>query len=283
LYNDNFRGLYAQNVPDISPNLVLKGINDDRVIVKTKYRAYSKSWLQEEIRGRRIEIPYGIINPDIFRNIFKTLIVEDIFYQLAYKMNLDKSPLFINKVENYQRSLLLSRYKSKKIYDYISANEDSLIEYYHRHKDTRYLSPSKSEICEIFIKDSLRAVEILNLARNSNNFSGLAKKYTERFRDQKRPGYLGFITAEQYGGIGKIAQNLRAGEMYKQLIPSGDGFSIIKSFSFIPPEPKDFESVKSTVAQNFSDERYTMVRDSLVTALKEKYRLKIYFDNLVVK
>lgn len=168
------------------------------------------------------------------------------------------------------------------IYSNVAANEDSLLEYYRRYKDTRYLSLSKSEVCEIFIKDSLRAVEILNLARKSKNFSALANKYTERFRDQKRPGYLGFITAEQYGGIGKTAQKLRAGEMFEQLIPSGDGFSIIKSISFVPAEPKDFESVKSIVAQNFTDYRYSMVRDSLITVLKNKYRLKIFFNNLVV-
>lgn len=279
-YNDTFRVLYAKNHPDVSPLLVLGKIGDKRTVARTKTRSYSLPWLVEEVRIRRIDVPFGLISPELFKNIFKTLIVEDIFYRSSLKNKYDRSSRFLSKLEEYQRSLLLSNYKSKMIYDVIDTNDDSIKTYYLRNQHTRYSTTSRAEIIEIFIRDSVKAVEILRAALHSKDFAALAKKNTERLHKQNRPGYLGIITAEQYGGIGKLAQLLKPGEVYNQLIRSGDGYSIIKSLAYFPPEPKPFESVKHIVIQDYSDERAAMISDSLISVLKLKYRTKIYFENL---
>lgn len=279
-YNEIFRQLYSQNGGGFLPLDVLIKINDNPIVVRSKSRSYSKSWLQNEVERRRVDLPFGTISPDLLRNIFKTLIIEDIFCKMAYKNKLNKTPIFLNSFNNYKNRVILSHYKALKIYNTIVANEDTLYNYYLKNSGTRYLSPQKTEVCEIFIRDSLRAVEILKRVRSGTDFYSQAKKYTERFQDQKRPGYLGFITDGQYGGIGKAAQLLKAGEVCGRLIPSGGGFSIIKSLSYLPPEPTDFTTVKSVVSQDFSEERYYMIRDSLISQLKEKYRLRIYFENL---
>jgi len=282
-YNDTFLNRYGNNSPDITPDRILMSIKDDRTVLKTKSRSYSKSWLENEIDLRRLELPYGTIDPKLFKNIFETIAIEDIFYRLSLKNNLDKSSRFYDKYENYKRSFLLSQYKLKMINSAINVNDDSLLAFYSKHKNSRYLLPSRAEVCEIFIKDSLRASQILKIALKSRDFCNLAKKHTERFRNQDRPGYLGFITADQYGGIGKAAQNIRTGEVGGSLIRSGEGFSIIKTLSFIPPEPKSFETVKATVAQDYSEQRYKVVCDSLINTLGNKYRFKIFFENINVK
>lgn len=281
-YNDNFQRLWTANNGDVYPPQVLKSFSDDNIIVTTKSRSYNLSWLQKEVELRRIDLPFGTIGIEMFSNIFRTLIVEEHLYKTSLSKKYDRSPAIVRDIGDYKKRLCLSQYKSKKIYGLIVSNDDSLNDFYMRNRQTRYLAPSKAEVCEIFIKDSVVAINILKQALRGKDFFYLAGKYTERFRNQKRPGYLGFITATQYGGIGKTAQNLRAGGVAGSLIPSGGGYSIVKSISFIPSEPKGFESVKPSVVQDFFDERYKVISDSLVTKLKEKYRFKIYFDNVLI-
>ncbi len=269
------------NVQDNTLINILNDLKDNYKIASTKNRSYSSDWFKKEVISRKINFPYRNADSELFKDIFKMLIVEDIIYHKALKSDLDNSKDFVNKYNDYKRSSLLSFYTSKKISDSIIFNDDSLFNYYFRNKDSLYLATSRAEIHEIFLKDSLLAVKVLNLARRSRNFYSLAAKYTERFRNQEKPGYLGYISSDQYGGIGKIAQKLKPGEVYDKLIPSGNGFSIIRSVSYIPPEPKPFESVKSIVAQNFYDYKYSMVKDSLINTLKEKYRVRVFYNTII--
>jgi hypothetical protein len=85
------------NVQDNTLINILNDLRDNYKIVSTKTRSYSSDWFKKEVISRKINFSFRNADSELFKNIFKMLIVEDIIYHKALKSDLDKSKDFINK------------------------------------------------------------------------------------------------------------------------------------------------------------------------------------------
>jgi len=279
IYNDN----YFRRVRDTGgsePGAILRSFDFAPALAKTRSTKYDKAWLIGVLESRRIDLPAGRIGPPMMANIVNTLIIEDLFSRQARRMGLLRDRQLKDDLRSYTENLVLNHFKQNEFMGKISLNDDSLKAFYDKNAFSRYASPGRAEVQEIFISDSNTAALVLNQLLHGANFSDLAKKHTERNRDKSPAGYIGYLAPDQYGEIGKVAQLIEPGNIYPRLIRSGNGYSIIKVFRKQLPEPKPFVSVKTEVISDYSERQLNFLQDSLEKSLSNSFTFIIYYQNL---
>ncbi len=279
IYNDNYIRRVRDNGGD-DPIAVLRSFDFAPVLAKAKSTKYDKAWLIKVLESRRIDLPPGRIGLPMMANIVNTVIIEDIFSRQARRMGLLRDRQLKDDLRSYTENLLLNHFKQNEFMGKITLNDDSLKAFYDQHAFSRYASPGRAEVQEIFISDSITAALVLKQLRQGANFSDLAKKHTERNRDKSLAGYIGYLAPDQYGEIGKIAQQLEPGTVHPRLIRSGNGYSIIKVFRKQRPEPKSFSAVKPEVINDYTESRLNFLQDSLEKSLSNRFTFIIYYQNL---
>ena len=225
-------------------------------------------------------LPNNFSDPHFFANIIESVAINDIVLTISKKMRLDKDCGFKDKMAAHQNTLLYNRVFSDEITSKIIINDDSLYQFYLQGLDSLYLSRSQYEVQEIFINDKDLANIVLNLALRQANFNLLAAKYTERYKNKTKKGYLGYIHADMYASVGRSAAITEAGSVYPGLVPSGKGFSIIKVLSVINPKPVPFVEIKGKILSDYKRTTISGLKEELLRSLRHKYTYDINYSSL---
>jgi len=225
-------------------------------------------------------LPDQFSNPDFLRNVIETVAINSIVLQNAKKLKLDKSPDFKKQFIIQENTLLYNSLFTKEITGHITINDDTLRQFYLTHLDSLYLSKPQFEVQEIFISDKNLAESVLKRALQQENFQQLAEKYTERYRKKPIIGYLGYIHADMYAGIGRCASVTASGNIYPELIPSGKGYSIIKVISVVEPKPIPFNDIKGKILDDYKKTAITDLKKELLRSLRHKYRYRVNYSLL---
>ena len=226
-------------------------------------------------------LPNQFSNPEFLSNVIETVAINSIVLQKAKMLKLDKTQEFKKQFIIQKNTLLYSSVFSKEITGRITINDDTLRHFYSTHLDTLYLSKSKYEVQEIFISDKSKAESVLKRARQQDDFRQLANKYTERYRNKPIKGYLGYIHADMYAGIGRCAAVTTSGNIYPELIPSGKGFSIIKVISIIEPKPIPFNEIKGRILDDYKKTAINDLQKELLRSLRHKYTHRVKYSLLI--
>lgn len=278
LYNDNYQRLNKNNSGEISPIEVLASFTFDSVLAQIKGKSYDQSWLMQVIKERQINVPTGMLNVATFKNIFENLILDEIIIKNAQAAGLRREPEYRQTVKRFQDDMTLQLYQKDKINVKIINSEDSLRAYYEKRKNSRYMAPARAEVRVIFLNDSLKARQVLKEALRGENFDLLYRNFNTRTQPSK--GYLGFITSDDYGAIGKAALTSRPNRIYPEIVPSGHDYAVVRILRFKDAQPLDYSSIKPRVATDYGEEQFQALRQKLMNELKKKYHLTVYFDNL---
>lgn len=277
-YHVNRSKIINEKNEGVSPSAVLENINFNEVLISYNGKDLDKRWLTEQIKNHPASTQVNISSSEDLSNFILSVVLNEAIIIEAYKMGLDKDEDLLHSVENYQNRLILSNYETHEISEKIDLSENNLLKFYEDNKNELYITPPTAEVQEIYLTDSSLAERVLELALNGEDFDSLAERYTERFKDKN--GYLGFISENMYGGIGRVATQLPEETVYNKLIPSGHGFSIIRSFDKKEATVKPFDSVKNSVVLDYIDTMERKLKADLYQDLKKKYKLKIYWESL---
>ena len=262
---------------------VLDSIPYDAALVTYTSGSLEKSDLVAELRKFPKRVPPSLQRPDVLKSLVEAILIQQLFLKLADEKAIADDSEYIRVTHRFQKERILSEYTKEQIYQQISYDDESLFSFYEDRKDSLYSTKPKAEVQEIFVKDRPLAERILERVQNGDDFTSLADEFTTRYQDKAKPGYLGYITENQYAGIGKAAIRCEPNSVYPEVIPSGKGFSVIRVLDYQQPVPKSYEKVKGTVRSDYTNFNKKTRRQELIRDLKEKYNARIHWENLEIQ
>ena len=260
---------------------ILKAINFHEPIYIANDIAYGIPELLKMISRYPYPIPNDLSVAAVLSSNIRSIFINYYVINKAYEQKIDQSNEFKTRLANQKYQQLTNIYEQHEIDNLINTDTDTLKLYYEKNKDKVYMSSPTYEVHEIYIKDKQKAERILKLAKKTSDFKNLSNKNTERFQDRPAKGYLGFIRENQYSRIGAAAKNTKAGTVYPDLIPFGNGFSIIKVISVKEAEPIPFDNIVVRVSSDYKNERHKQLKEKVLEKIKNKYHYKLNLSLLI--
>ena len=237
-------------------------ILDQMIYTEVIYEAAKKENLlptEEEVNKLIEEFNTSIKDNDAYKKQLKELGIDDNF--LKYQ---------------FERNLASDNYKEKFNKDN-SVTNDEMKKYYDENKDDFYID--QVEASHILIKtiddedkklsDEKKAEEVLAKAKAGEDFSELAKEYSQDTVSAKNGGDLGFFKkGEMVKPFEEAAFSMKVGEI-SDLVESDFGYHIIK-VTDKEDRQKTFDEVKETIRKTLQDEKC----DAQVEKLKEEAKVE---------
>ena len=195
------------------------------------------------------------------------------------KANIDKDTDYKKKLEdigindNYLRqeqeqSLIMQKYKDN--FDKtIKITDEEMKKYYDEHKKDYYkdevkvshilistLDSNGKEVSEDKKKEAKKkAEEVLKKAKSGEEFSQLAKEYSDDKESSSQGGDLGYIQKGQMSkSFEDVAFNLKPGEI-SDIVKTEDGYNIIKVYDKINKQ-LTFDEVKDEIKSTLIENKY---------------------------
>ena len=243
-------------------------ILDQMIYTEVIYEAAKKENLlptEEEVNKSIEEFNTSIKDNDAYKKQLKELGIDDNF--LKYQ---------------FERNLASDNYKEKFNKDN-SVTNDEIKKYYDENKDDFYID--QVEASHILIKTiddedkklsdekkaeaKKKAEEVLAKAKAGEDFSELAKEYSQDTVSAKNGGDLGFFKkGEMVKPFEEAAFSMKVGEI-SDLVESDFGYHIIK-VTDKEDRQKTFDEVKETIRKTLQDEKC----DAQVEKLKEEAKVE---------
>jgi len=208
-----------------------------------------------------------------FNILTDELVNQELILQNAKENNFDQEEEFIERLEEVKNDML-KNYAMHKIFNEVIINDDEVLDYYNKNKDTLF-SPTTYTASHILIEDESEAKKILGEIENGLDFAEAAKKYSiDPSKDNG--GSLGtfpkgVMVAEFQEGLDKLS----IGEV-SEPVKSQFGYHLIKLDDKKVNE-QNFEDIKDNVRSTYEmikrQEKYL----ELVNDLYKKSEVKKYY------
>ena len=155
----------------------------------------------------------------------KNFIQNELLVREALRRGYDKLPEVASELKMWQ-DFYLSRLMMKKIFVQEPVTDDEAYNFFVKSNQI-ITQPDEVKIAEILVGDLSLVENILNEIDKGKDFKELAAKYTIRDSLRTKGGVFDYFTVTKNGDLGKIAQQMKIGEVYGPIkIP--EGYSIIK-------------------------------------------------------
>lgn len=235
--------------------------------------------LIKNVENSSRRLPPQFVNSKYFIPVIDNFYVSDLFLLDFEKRNIQYDDDFKKNIENQKIKMLIKELKKDLFRKDIDITEKEIKDYYEEKKSTKFMTSKKSEVREIYTEDKEQGEKLLQeVLKNQEKFEEFSEKLTERYRKKDKPGYLGKITERQYGTLGRAADTTEANTINPDLIKVGRGWSIIKVYEKINPEPKELKLVESTIRRTLKDKKIKDNQTKVMNDLKKKYKFKIYWN-----
>lgn len=208
-----------------------------------------------------------------FNILTDELVNQELILQNAKENNFDQEQEFIERLEEVKNDML-KNYAMHKIFNEVTINDDEVLDYYNKNKDTLF-SPTTYTASHILLEDENEANKILGEIKNGLDFAEAAKKYSiDPSKDNG--GSLGtfpkgVMVAEFQEGLDKLS----IGEV-SEPVKSQFGYHLIKLDDKKVNE-QNFEDIKDNVRLTYEmikrQEKYL----ELVNDLYKKSEVKKYY------
>lgn len=208
-----------------------------------------------------------------FNILTDELVNQELILQNAKENNFDQEDEFRQRLEEVKNDML-KNYAMHKIFNEVTINDDEVLDYYNKNKDTLF-SPTTYTASHILVEDENKANKILEEIENGLEFGQAAKKYSiDPSKDNG--GSLGtfpkgVMVPEFQEGLDKLS----IGEVSKP-VKSQFGYHLIKLDDKKINE-QNFEDIKDNVRSTYEmikrQEKYL----ELVNDLYKKSEVKKYY------
>ena len=208
-----------------------------------------------------------------FNILTDELVNQELILQNAKENNFDQEDEFRQRLEEVKNDML-KNYAMHKIFNEVTINDDEVLDYYNKNKDTLF-SPTTYTASHILVEDENKANKILEEIENGLDFAEAAKKYSlDPSKDNG--GSLGtfpkgVMVPEFQEGLDKLS----IGEISKP-VKSQFGYHLIKLDDKKVNE-QNFEDIKDNVRSTYEmikrQEKYL----ELVNDLYKKSEVKKYY------
>ncbi|MBO8130948.1 MAG: peptidylprolyl isomerase [Candidatus Marinimicrobia bacterium] len=272
-YRTKLRELKNQKITPEKKVEILKTYPKNIVLAEWDSGKYRLKDLLSDYEYKTEALLYNVQIESNLAYLLRDIIIRNIVEKEAVKFGLDTTKTFLKTFESYSKNVILKKYKKEEIENKITINDNELLEYYNKHKDSLYINPTMVQTWSIVVPSRDDAKRIINMLRNGSDFDTLFNNYSKRF--QKIKGYLGYINKNQYSVIGQIATRMKPNTIYPEPVSYRGDWAVIKVGNIIPEGPSPFEEVKGKVKIDLIRWKTKNTENQLYIKLKNKYSAKI--------
>lgn len=208
----------------------------------------------------------GAESPDRAREHLQTLIDTELLLMEARAERIDGSPAFLRRMGRARKARLVRVFEERSIT--ITVGDAELVAYIEELGHNRAIRPA-----DIMVPDLETAARVLKEIHQGADFAEVARRWSANKETGPRGGDMGRF-ATRYEMITVLADQLftlPAGAL-SEPIPVGKGYSIFKILDETTFELTDEQ--RNQAAEGLRLRKQQVARDSLVTILRQEFRLE---------
>jgi EpsD family peptidyl-prolyl cis-trans isomerase len=202
------------------------------------------------------------------------IINKELLYREALKKDLDKSPEFRRKLEEFKKLTLVTELFEKEILSGSKITDQEAREYYDKHKE-EFAPITQIKASHILVKTEGEAGKVLERLKKGEKFGDVAKAVSIDTGSARNGGDLGYFTQGQMvPEFEQAAAGLDTGEVSAP-VKTQFGYHIIKVIDKKKSEPIEFEKLGEMIAQRLAAERQKDAFEKYLEKLKNSYKIEI--------
>jgi len=204
----------------------------------------------------------------------KSFIEKEYLANIGYKQGLQNLPEVKEQLEMWKNNYLAQFYKNT-FTDSARSNEEEVYNYFlENQKEEKIKGVNIIEL----LTDSLEVIEyVLNQIEEGKEFKELAAKFTKREWTKNRSGEFGFFPVTMFGEIGRIANEMKIGDIYGP-IKVEEGYSIFQLIDIKETEDsiiQSFAEVKERMTSSLFYEKMNEILTRKTIELAKKYKISL--------
>lgn len=180
-------------------------------------------------------------------------------------------------------SLIIESLISKEV-DSLKVSDSDIKSYYEQNSN-KFLRGAGADVYHIFLNDKETATKVLDELNDGGDFEKLARVYSQD-GSASVGGYLGyqeFDNSQLVADFMDEVKDMEAGEV-RGPVKTQFGYHIIKVENVNNSEwTEDLDRVSKNIEETLKAEKINQVMESLVKKANDKYKVKIYEDNILGK
>ncbi len=208
--------------------------------------------------------------------ILDQLVTQVLIVKHGYDQGYDKEEVFADKINAVVKRHAYESFMAEEINKKMTPTDEEMMAFYETNKAEKYMDKKKVKVSEIFVKDSLLAVDLKKRVDAGETIKALSARYSERKATKDSEGVLPPFQEGRYGLMGKEAFSMEIGDIAGP-VKLGNGYSIIELIEVIPAGPKPFDKVKGRVRTEIAGELRKSRTATVFNDLKKDYSVKINY------
>ncbi|MCF7806972.1 MAG: peptidylprolyl isomerase [Candidatus Marinimicrobia bacterium] len=281
LYKDNisvfikvYNGSDLQNKP---LDVVLESLTFAPPLLTLNGEEKNYRWVLDQLRAIPKAQRPVFSSENHLISILDQLVFQSLVIDYGYAQQYDQDEAFKEKTRGLAENLVYSTFMEKEVTNQAQPSDEDLKSYYEKHKKDKYLDKQKVSVKEIFVKDSLLAVDLKKRLNAGEEIGFLASRFSERKTGKDNEGSLPPFQEGRYGEMGKAAFTMQPGDV-SEPIQLGNGYSIIQLEEIIPEQPRPFARVKSRIKNELTNDMRKRRGEELFKELKKEFSVKINYS-----
>lgn len=208
---------------------------------------------------------------DLF-DVLKGLVIREEIEKRIAVLDIPRQPQVIKLLEKKRNEEIIAQV-TENIQDTLTIQKEMLQDYYQTHIN-EFMSQSKYEVAEIAVADSILAWHVASLVTAGEDFSDIAKAYSQNERSAQKGGYIGWGELSQFGKLsGKIAKS-QVGDVIGPF-KYYDKFILVKIFDIQKPVALSFEDSRDKITEKIKPEIFRKAYFRFISVAKSQMKLEI--------
>lgn len=218
---------------------------------------------------------HEINTPDRVKMAADELVNQELIYRHAIDKKYDEDDQF-KRILDTLKMQALRQYAVDKIMVEIDVSDEEVKEFYEKTKEERFKVPVSFEAAHIVVEDENLAKEILEKIDNGEDFSVLAKEYSQ-CPSKENGGNLGrFIEGQMVAEFDNALKDMEVGSISGP-VETNFGFHIIRLDNRGEAGYQELDQVKSDVKKALLLQKQQEAYLDFSEKLQEEYRVEKFY------
>ena len=196
----------------------------------------------------------------------------------AEKQGIDKSPEFIEKMQNFENRVLFDTFMAKAVVPGVKVPEDDAKKYYYNHLED-YSSPLMLKMKSLAFTDRSAAEEAYKKLQAGSDFNWVSANSTSQAapddKDMLNLGDTLLAATALPPDLQKIVSGAKAGRMYLYPDPGKLYYVLLVDTAF-PPKAKTYQEVRQEVGRIIYGQKIKEALADWVVKLKQAYETQVF-------
>jgi len=213
-----------------------------------------------------------IIDQNDLVEVLKGLVIREEIEKRIAAYDIPRQPQVIKLIEKKQNEEIIAQI-TEYIRDTLTIKEEVIQDYYEAHTN-EFVSQTKYKVAEIAVEDSILAWHVASLIAAGEDFSDMAKSYSENERSASRGGYIGWGEIAQFGKLSDHIAKSQVGDVVGPF-KYYDKFILVKLLEIRKPSPLNFEDSKDKIAEKLKPDIFKNAYFRFINEAKTLMKLEI--------